>query len=170
VSSGFGTHLPDRKGSGAAMCTVALDPASLQGTRESIGVPCALRLQILPPCKGGLQCATCPAAPDPASVQGRALMCHVSYNSRSCLSVGVSSDAPRVLQLQILPPYRGGLRSTRVSCGFRFRLPVGRAPGCHASCGPLWAVSHKHKEKPSMPTCAAKPTCSQHMHTYFKSA
>jgi hypothetical protein len=29
VSSGFGSHLPDRKGFDAATCTVALNPASL---------------------------------------------------------------------------------------------------------------------------------------------
>jgi hypothetical protein len=54
VSSGSGTHLPDRKGSGATMCIVAPDPL------------------------GGLWCAACPAASDLASLSGglRATTCH----------------------------------------------------------------------------------------------
>jgi hypothetical protein len=67
MSNGSGSRLSDMKGSGAAMCTVALDPTSLQGSalvhhmsyssgsflpvREGSGVPCVLQLWSLPPCK-----------------------------------------------------------------------------------------------------------------------
>jgi hypothetical protein len=55
VFNGFRSHLPDKKGSDAATCIVALDPL------------------------GGLRCATCHAVLDPASLQGglRAATCHV---------------------------------------------------------------------------------------------
>jgi hypothetical protein len=46
VSNGSKTHLPDRKSSDAAMCTVAPEPL------------------------GGLRCTACPAAPNPASLLG----------------------------------------------------------------------------------------------------
>jgi hypothetical protein len=46
MSSGFGSYLPDKKGSGATTCTVALDPL------------------------GRLRCTACPMALDPASLQG----------------------------------------------------------------------------------------------------
>jgi hypothetical protein len=36
-----------------------------------------------------------------------------------------------------------------VFCGFGSRLPTGRAPDYHASCGPMWTVGLKHEEKPS---------------------
>jgi hypothetical protein len=88
VSSGPRSHLPDIKGSTAASCTVALDPASLQGrvpehhmsyssrsfltAREGSGSLCVLQLWILPPSKEGPR-------------------------------------APHVLYLQIPPPCRGGL-------------------------------------------------------------
>jgi hypothetical protein len=45
MSGGSGSYLPDKKVSGTAMCTVALDPL------------------------GGLRCVTCPAVSDPASLQ-----------------------------------------------------------------------------------------------------
>jgi hypothetical protein len=70
MSSGSGSHLPDWKDSEAFTCTMA---------------------------------------PDPASLQGRALVCHISYNSGSYLPAGEGSRAPHVLRLQILPPYREGL-------------------------------------------------------------
>jgi hypothetical protein len=80
VSSGFGSHLPDRKGSDAVMCTVASDPASLQRrapvhhvscssesyllTGENSGLPHVLRLRILPPYREGSGAAiACPAVP-----------------------------------------------------------------------------------------------------------
>jgi hypothetical protein len=73
-----GSRLPDRNGSGAATCTVAPDPASLQGrapvrqvsynlrsylpTGEGSGAPRVLRLRILPPYQEGSGVATaCPA-------------------------------------------------------------------------------------------------------------
>jgi hypothetical protein len=62
--------LPDRKGSGAVMCTMALDPVSLQErtperrvsysfgscllVREGFGAPHVLQLRILPSDMGGL--------------------------------------------------------------------------------------------------------------------
>jgi hypothetical protein len=53
VSSSSRSHLPDRKGSDAAMCTMTPDPL------------------------GGLRCTMCPVAPDLASLQGglRATTC-----------------------------------------------------------------------------------------------
>jgi hypothetical protein len=66
----------------------------------------------------------------------RKTYCHMSYNVRSCLSAREGSGAatcptalnpasllrraptlPHVPQLQILPPYSGGLRRCHVSCG-----------------------------------------------------
>jgi hypothetical protein len=65
VSSGSESCLPDRKGSSAAMCTVARNPATLQGRAPVRHVSCSsgfylsagegsrvlhvLRFQILPP-------------------------------------------------------------------------------------------------------------------------
>jgi hypothetical protein len=105
VSSGSGSRLPDRKGSGAATYIMAPDPSSLQGR-----APVHHVLRILPPCKGWLRCVTCPTTPDPASLQERAPMHHMSYSSRSYLPSREGFGEPRVLQLQILPPSKGGLR------------------------------------------------------------
>jgi hypothetical protein len=61
VSSGSGPHLPTREGSGATMCTVARDPASLLGrapVRHYL-----LRHLTLPPCWDGSDAVTCPTAP-----------------------------------------------------------------------------------------------------------
>jgi hypothetical protein len=134
VSNDSRSHLPDRKGSSTATCTVTLDPASLQGRapvhhvsysfrsclppREGSSASRVLQLRILPPSKGGLRCATCLAAPDPASLQGRALECSMSYSSRSSLPAGEGFGTPCVLRLRILPPYRGGLQC-------RQRMPYG---------------------------------------------
>jgi hypothetical protein len=50
-------------------------------------------------------------------------VCHMSYSSESCLPAGEGSEALRVLQLWILPPYREGSGATTVclavSCGPR---------------------------------------------------
>jgi hypothetical protein len=61
VSSGFEPHLPAREGSGAAMCTMALDPASLLG--RALEPPRGQRLRTLPPCREGSSAATHPAIP-----------------------------------------------------------------------------------------------------------
>jgi hypothetical protein len=53
----------------------------------------------------------CPTALDPAFLQEMALERHASYNSESYLPIGEESEALCVLQLQILPPCRGGARS-----------------------------------------------------------
>jgi hypothetical protein len=74
-------YLLAKVGFRAAMCPVAPDPASLIG--RPLMPPCVLWLQTQPPCMGG------------------ALVHHVSYME----GFGV----PGVLQLRILPPYRGGL-------------------------------------------------------------
>jgi hypothetical protein len=94
------------------VCHVSYGSGSCLPARESSDVPHALQLQILPPCREGLQCAMCPTALDPASLQGRAPVCHVCYSFRSCLPTGEGSGAPCVLQLRILRPCRRGLRST----------------------------------------------------------
>jgi hypothetical protein len=114
----------------------------------------------MPPCRGGLRYATCLTAPDPTSLQGRAPMRHVSYNSGSCLPIGKVFGAPRVLQLQILFPCRGGgglwsivcavaLDPLGVLCVLWLRIPPscregsGAATSClTVSCGP-WASSIK---------------------------
>jgi hypothetical protein len=64
------------------------------------------------PVEVGSGAVMCPVALDLASLIGRAPVCHVSYSSGSCLPTGEGSRAPCVLQLQILPPYGGGLWST----------------------------------------------------------
>jgi hypothetical protein len=123
----------------------------------------------MPPCRGGLRYATCLTAPDPTSLQGRAPVRHVSYNSGSCLPTGEVFGAPRVLQLQILFPCRGGGSLEHRVC--RGSGPAGSAlcpvasdtaflPGglwCRhlMPCGFLWTVGLKHKEKRSKPACAA---------------
>jgi hypothetical protein len=125
MSCSIGPCLSAKVDSRAATCPVAPDPASLQGRAlmrhmsnssefclpigEGSGVPRVLRLWIMPSCKGELRCATCPTAPDPTSLQGRAPVCYVSYRSGSCLPTGEGSGVPCVLQLRILPSYRGGL-------------------------------------------------------------
>jgi hypothetical protein len=44
-------------------------------------------------------------------------------------------------------------------------LPVGRALGYHASCGPLWAVGLKHEEKLSrLPVRQGSPVPNAHAH------
>jgi hypothetical protein len=97
--------------------------------------------------------------------------CHMSYGFGSRLSAEVGSSAttcpmaldlaswlrwasalPCVLWLRTSPPDRGGLRCY------------------HVSHGSLWAMSFKHKEKPSRPTCAARHACSQCMHVHFQGA
>jgi hypothetical protein len=83
------TRLPARDSSGATLCPVALDPASLLGRASAL--PQVPWLRILPPYLGGLRryhishgfgsclptregsgIVTCPTAPDPASLLGRA--------------------------------------------------------------------------------------------------
>jgi hypothetical protein len=91
VSSGSGCRLPDRKGSGATTCTVAPDPASLQGRApvhhmsynsrsfllrgEGSGASRVQWLRILPPCREGCGAATaCPAisyGPRASSIEKR---------------------------------------------------------------------------------------------------
>jgi hypothetical protein len=68
-------------------------------------IPCALRLQTLPPCPGS-GVATSPTVPDPASLLGRAPV------------------LPRVTQLRTLPPYSGGLRCCHVPHGSGPCLPA----------------------------------------------
>jgi polyferredoxin len=122
-----------------ATCHTALDHASLQGraplrhvsyssrsclpAREGSGAPRVLQLRILPPCMGGLRCITCPTTPDPASLHERAPVCHMSYNSGSCLPTREGSSVPGILRLQILAPYREGsgvaTACPAVSCGIR---------------------------------------------------
>jgi hypothetical protein len=113
MSRGFESCLPNRKASGATACTVAPNPASLQGrapmchvyrgsgphlpAMEDSGAPRVLQLRILPPYRGGLRCFTCPTTPDSTSLHGRASVLHVSYTSRSCFPVGEGSGAPRAL-------------------------------------------------------------------------
>jgi hypothetical protein len=88
---------------------------------------------------------TYPTAPEPTSQPRWAPVSpHVPWHQTE----GEESRALRGLWLWILPP-------------------VERALGCHVSCGPLWAVGHKHKERPSMPTYAARPACSQCMLACF---
>jgi hypothetical protein len=153
MSCGSGSHLLDRKGSGAATCTVALNPASLQGralmhyvyrssrpcllAREGSSAPHVLQLRNLSPCRGELQCATCPIALDPASQQGRASVLHVSYSSGSYLLVGEGSEAPRVLRLWILPPYQEGFGATTVHPAVPCRLQASNIKKSLA-CLPMW--------------------------------
>jgi hypothetical protein len=106
-------------------------------------VSCVLQLRILPPYKGGARCTTYPIASDPVSLQGRVPMCHMLCSSGPCLPIREGSGVPRVLQLLILPLYRGGLRSvmcptipdpTSLSGGLRccHRMPC-VSYGSHAS-------------------------------------
>jgi hypothetical protein len=88
--------------------------------------------------------------------------CHVPYGFGPRLPAEVSSSAatypmapdlafqlrwamalPCVLWLRTSPPDRGGLRHY------------------HVSCGSQWAVSLKHKEKPSNSAYAARHACAQ---------
>jgi hypothetical protein len=54
MSRGSGSCLPARVGSGAAMCSMALDPTSL--LRRAPVLPCVPRYHTLPPYLGGLRC------------------------------------------------------------------------------------------------------------------
>jgi hypothetical protein len=108
VPCNTGPCLPAKVGSGAATCPVALNPAFLIGRPPA--PPRVPWLRTPPPYKGELRCVTCTVAPDPIFLQRRTPMHHVSYSSGSCLHIGEGSGASHVLQLQILPPYRGGLR------------------------------------------------------------
>jgi hypothetical protein len=111
--------------------------------------------------------ATCPVAPDPTSQPKWA------------------PRLPCVQRCRDPPPIQGWLRRRHVShgsgptgtvlehhvsCGSESSLPVGRAPRCHASCGLLWAVSHKHKEKPSSPAPTTRLGCSQRTRACFQVA
>jgi hypothetical protein len=84
----------------------------------------------------------CPTASDPAFLQEMALERHASYSSESCLPIGEESEALRVLQLQILPPCRGGPRSAMCPT---FPDPASVPEGlrcCHRmSCG--FSVDHE---------------------------
>jgi hypothetical protein len=100
------------------------------------------RFRIRSPCSVGLQC------------------CHVFRGSRSCLPFREGSGAatcpvapdpaslfrrapalPRVPRHRPPPPCSGGLRC------------------CHVSCGSLWAVDIKNKERLSWSTYAARLAC-----------
>jgi hypothetical protein len=106
VPCSTGLCLPIKVGSGAAMCPVAPDPAFLIGRAPT--PPRVPWLWTPPPYNEVLRCTTYPTTPDPAFLHGRAPVRHVSCSSRSCLPVGESSGAPRILRLRILPPYREG--------------------------------------------------------------
>jgi hypothetical protein len=137
--------------------------------REGSSVARVLQLQVLPPCKVELRCAMCPAAPDPAFLQGRAPVRYVSCSSRSCLPTGEGSGAPRVLRLWILPPCRGGIRSTTCpTAPDPASLPGGLRCRHHMPCGFMWDADFKHKEKPSKHVYAARLVCSQHTRVCFK--
>jgi hypothetical protein len=73
MSRSSGACLPDREGSGAAMCPAAPDPASLLG--RDLALPRAPQLWTPRPYSVGLQ------------------RCHVSRNSRPCLPAREGSDA-----------------------------------------------------------------------------
>jgi hypothetical protein len=106
VSIGSASHLPDRKGSGTTTCTVALNPASLQG---------------------------------------RAPVRHMFYSSGSCLLAGEGSEAPHILQLRILPSYRGGLRRATYPMALDpASLPGGLRCRHRMSCGFLWTVGLRY--------------------------
>jgi hypothetical protein len=84
------------------------------------------------------------------------------HGSEPRLSVGEGSGALRVTQLRILPPNRGELRSAAcLMAPDPASLPGGLQCRHCMPCGVLWAVSLKHKEKSSMPDCAARLACSQ---------
>jgi hypothetical protein len=112
-----------------------------------------------------LHAATCPTAPDPTSQLRWAL------------------GLPRVQQIRDPPSSQGGLWHHHVYHGSRpvgralerrmsydsgSCLHAGRALGCHVSCGPVCAMGHRHKEKPSRPACSARPACSQHTRACFQ--
>jgi hypothetical protein len=86
VPCNTGACLPAKVSSGAAMCQMDLNLASLIGRAPTPSrVPW---LRTLPACKVGLRCTTCPTASDPASLQGRASERCVSCSSGSCLLQG----------------------------------------------------------------------------------
>jgi hypothetical protein len=112
----IGSCHPAREGTNAAMCPMALDPASL--LVRALVLPRVMWLWILPPYSGGLWCY------------------HVSRGSRSCLPTQEGSSAamspmtldpasllrrapvlPHVPRHWTLPPWSGGLRRCHVSCG-----------------------------------------------------
>jgi hypothetical protein len=119
----FKSRFPAREGSGVIMCPTAPDPASLLW--RALALSCALPLQILPLCLGGLRrchvscgmgphlsaregfdVAMCVEALDPASLLRRALVL-------LCVS-----------WLWTLPPYLRGLRRCHMPRGFRTYLLV----------------------------------------------
>jgi hypothetical protein len=86
----------------------------LPAKMDSEAVMCPVGFEFRISDRKGSDAATCTVASDPASLQGRALVHHVSYSSESCLLTREGSGVPCVMQLRIMPPCKGGLRS--VAC------------------------------------------------------
>jgi hypothetical protein len=83
MSSGSGSCLPAREGSGNATCPAVLDLASPTGGLRRFHVSRGSRPCL--PGREGSGVATCPAAPDPASPLGRApVPPRVPRHSTSC--------------------------------------------------------------------------------------
>jgi hypothetical protein len=101
-------------------------------------------------------------------VQPRAVMYPAAPKSASQLRW--APRLPRVQRLRSPPPWYRGLRRRHVYRGSGTCLPTGRAPGCHASCGPQWPTSLKHEENPSRSTCAVRLAYSQRTHACFQDA
>jgi hypothetical protein len=119
------------------------------------------------PAEVGFGATTCPVVPGPTfQPRWAPTSHHVSSYTGSCLPGEVGSGAATCLaapgpafQSRWAPmlPRALGSRPTgraskhRMSCGSESYLPARRSPGYHVSYGPLWAVGHRYKEKPSRP-------------------
>jgi hypothetical protein len=114
-------------------------------------VPCSTGPYL--PANVGSETVMCPVVSDPASMMKRA------------------PALPRILQIQILPPYRGGLQSTVYpTTPDPASLPGGLRCHHRMLCGFLWIVGLKHKEKASRLAYAGRHACSQRTHACFQSA
>jgi hypothetical protein len=71
-------YLPAKVGSSAAMCSVALDPASLLGRVPVLPYVLWLRTRLSD--REGFGATACPMAPDSTSLSRGVRRCHVSYS------------------------------------------------------------------------------------------
>jgi hypothetical protein len=80
------SHLPAWDGSGAATCSVALDPPP-----STEGLLCCLMSHSFRPhlpAREGSNAVTCPVAPDPPPYLDELRCCHVSHGSQRAMSYG----------------------------------------------------------------------------------
>jgi hypothetical protein len=110
---------PTREGSGATMCTVALDPASLQGRAPA--PPCVLRLQTLPPSREGSDVVVHPVVPcGPHASSIKKSLVGMPVQLGSCVfkahaHVFNTSDTRAIMGLQDMRA--GGTFNAHMTCG-----------------------------------------------------